>query len=325
MNLKQTYGNKTNMKYFLNDWCIFEYGDVVVKNYPEQFSHFTYKDALKQQAIDIYENTGIKTVFISGGIDSQTKALAFIEAGIDCKIVFIRNTFGEKSNDRELFYASEFCKRHKKELTIFQVDYDFEKIEQLFFDKQYFTTSIGSGNIFQYDAMEKYMEMYNEKLVVGIGYFFMNRKDDICYGSFLKPNFGYMKGIDIKNIVLFDTYSPHVFKYYEYVHRNTPEIQFLQKYAGKSLSYVELGMPFRPKLNSWEFLDFENDYFQLSSIDWSDDHSYKARLTLGVDVIAKLFKFDKYRAEKMKTEKSFDQSKCYIKLYEFKTDVNYKV
>ena len=190
----------------------------------------------------------------------------------------------------------------------------------------FFTTRIGSGNIFQYDAMKKYMNMYDEKIVVGIGYFYMNRKENICYGSFLKPNFGFMKGIDLDRILLFDVYSTNIFKYYEYVHRNTPEIQFLEKYAGKNLSYVELGMPFRPKLASWEFLDDKNDYFKLSSIDWSDDHSHMARLTTGPYVILEKIGYNKKTIEMIiKKRPNFNPDECYCKLYEFETQVNYKV
>jgi hypothetical protein len=311
--------------YFYNNWCKYINNNVIVQHYPKEFKHYTYKDALIQQAVDIYDSTKIKTIFISGGIDSQTKALGYILAGIDCKIVFIKNTFNFSSNNIELFYAKEFCKKYKKELNVFEVSYNKESLEEMLFEQNFFTSSVGTGNIFQYDAMKKYMNMYDEKIVVGIGYFFMNRIDNICFGNFLKPNFGLMRGIDLNRILLFDTYSPHIFKYYEYVHRNTPEIQFLKKYAGKNLSYVELGMPFRPKLSSWEFLDTDNDYFKLSSIDWSDDHSAMARLTTGLEVISKIMKYDKKTMSKIYESRKFNQEECYLKLYEFKTDVNYKV
>lgn len=313
-------------QYFLDDWCVLENGDTILKKYPTEFKHTTYKDALRQQAIDIYESSGINTIFISGGIDSQTKALGFILAGIDCNIVFIKTTFEDKSNDRELFYAEEFCKKYNKELNIFEVVYTRDSLEQMLFDKDYFTTSIGSGNIIQYDAIKKYTDMYDEDIIVSIGYFFMNREKDICYGSFLKPNFGYMVGIDTSRVLLFDTYSTNLYKYYEYVHKNTKEIQFLERFAGKNLSYTELGMPLRPKLASWEFLDDENDYFKLSSIDWADDHSAMARLTVGPHVILKRLGYNrKIREEILSKRPQFNPQDCYLKLYEFKTDVNYKV
>lgn len=312
-------------KYFYNDWCEYIENDVVVKNYPKQHKHFTYKDALVQQAIDIYDSTGIKTIFISGGIDSQTKALGYILAGIDCKIVFIRNTFNQKTNNRELFYAKSFCEKYGKELHIFDVDYTKDSLEEMLFEQNYFISSVGSGNIFQYDGIRKYIQQYDDDIVVGIGYFFMNRNKNICYGCFLKPNHGLMTGLDMSRILLFDTYSPNVFKYYEYVHKNTPEIQFLEKYAGKNLSYIELGMPLRPKLSSWEFLDTENDYFKLSSIDWADDHSPRARLTTGPKVICKTMGYKEEILSMIEKNRTFDTTNFYCKLYEFETIVNYEV
>lgn len=311
--------------YFFNNWCQFDGNELKVNHYPLEFRHHTYKEALKQQAIDIYDSTSIRTIFISGGIDSQTKALGYILAGIDCKIVFIKNTFNGNSNLRELFYANEFCKKHGKELNIFEVEYEKSELEEMLFEQNYFTSSVGSGNIFQYDGMKKYMELHDENIVVGIGYFFMNRTENVCHGSFLKPSFGLMVGLDLNRILLFDTYSPHVFKYYEYVHRNTPEIQFLEKYAGKNLSYIELGMPFRPKLSSWEFLDTENDYFKLSSIDWADDHSPMARLTTGPKVICKAMGYNNDVLRSIEEHHSFDRTNIFCKVYEFETDVNYKV
>ena len=53
----------------------------------------------------------------------------------------------------------------------------------------------------------------------------------------------------------------------------------------KNLIYTQLGFPFRPKLSGWEFLDDAGDYSNLSTIDWSNDHSKHARLTRGIDII----------------------------------------
>jgi len=314
------------MKYFLNDWCQFKNGDVEVLNYPKEFLYFNYKDALKQQAIDIYENTGIKTLFISGGVDSQTKALGFILANIDCKLVSVRQTFGNLSNDRELFYAKEFCKRHNKELNIFDVCYDRDSLDEFLYTSNYFTTPTGIGVTLQQYAMKKYMDIYDEKVITGNGQFIMHRKEDVCYGEFSKPDRGYIEGIDLDRVLIFDTYSPNVFKYYEYVHRTTPEIQFLEKYWGKNLSYIELQMPFRPKFGSWEFLDDKSDYSKLSTIDWADDHSKLATLASAGLVVLEKLGYDKKTIYRILENKSkHDLNECFYRLYEFKTNINYKV
>ena len=307
----------------MNDWCTLENNDVKLKNYPMQFSHFTYKDALKQQAIDIYENTGIKTIFMSGGIDSQTKALAYILAGIDCKLVFIRNMFEEKSNDLELFYAQEFCRKHKKELTIFEVKHTKDSIEQTLFERGFFTTTVGLGNSLQFEGMKKYMDIHHEDIVTSHGYLFMCREKETCFGEFLKPGFGYMRGLDTSRILLFDNYSPTLYKYYEYAHRNTKEIQFLERYESKNLAYTELGFPFRPKLIMWEFLDPKHDYTRLSTIDWADDTSRNARFTTGPYVILELLGYNQKDIERVYANKPrFNVEDCSVRLYEFETNVS---
>lgn len=314
------------MQYFLNEWCSFTAdGDVTVNNYPHHFLHTTYIDALKQQARDIYDNTGINTIFISGGIDSHTKALAYISAGIPCKIVFVKNTYNGNSNNRELFYARQFCQRYNQQLHIFQVDYDKDSLRQLLENKNYFTTSVGLGNTLQYDAMEKYMALYDEKIIVGQGGFDMIRSGNQCSGRFLKPNFGFMCGIDVERILLFDVYAPHVFKYYEFTHRTTPEIQICKSYGAKNLSYTELGMPLRAKLATWEFLDLHNDYSELTTIDYRDDHSPRARLTASFDIIKNIFGLTEDEIKKIRQDKSYSKTDSSRNLYTFISDQDFNI
>ena len=96
---------------------------------------------------------------------------------------------------------------------------------------------------------------------------------------------------------MFDFYYNYMFQYYENMHRTTPEIQCLTKMEAKNLIYTQLGLPFRPKLSGWEFLD-ESDYSSLSVIDWSNDHSQKARLTRGINVMVEKLGLSKKLSEK---------------------------
>ena len=117
---------------------------------------------------------------------------------------------------------------------------------------------------------------------------------------------------------LFDLYYNYMFQYYEYMHRTTPEIQYLTKMESKNLIYTQLGLPFRPKLSGWEFLDEEGNYPSLSVIDWSNDHSWMARLTRGVNVMVdKLGVPEKYIEHKLNNQRS--DSSRFVTLYEFQT------
>ena len=107
-----------------------------------------------------------------------------------------------------------------------------------------------------------------------------------------------------------------MYQYYEHIHRTTPEIQYLPKMEAKNLIYTQLGFPFRPKLSGWEFLDDAGDYSNLSTIDWSNDHSKIARLTKGVYIMAeKLGVSEKYIECKLNNQK--DDSSRFVTLYEF--------
>ena len=102
------------------------------------------------------------------------------------------------------------------------------------------------------------------------------------------------------------------------MHRTTPEIQYLTKMESKNLIYTQLGLPFRPKLSGWEFLDEEGNYPNLSVIDWSNDHSWMARLTRGVNVMVdKLGVPEKFIEHKLNNQRS--DSSRFVTLYEFQT------
>ena len=126
------------------------------------------------------------------------------------------------------------------------------------------------------------------------------------------------QGIRVEKQILFDLYYNYMFQYYEYMHRTTPEIQYLTKMESKNLIYTQLGLPFRPKLSGWEFLDEEGNYPSLPVIDWSNDHSWMARLTRGVNVMVdKLGVPEKYIEHKLNNQRS--DSSRFVTLYEFQT------
>jgi hypothetical protein len=75
---------------------------------------------------------------LSGGIDSEVMALAFIEAGIKFKVLTVKN----KYNSHDTLFADNFCKKNKLEQSV--VEYDVTT-----FHKKY-VNDYPSRNLFRY-------------------------------------------------------------------------------------------------------------------------------------------------------------------------------
>ena len=67
------------------------------------------------------------------------------------------------------------------------------------------------------------------------------REKNTCRGVFKKPGLTLSQGIRVEKQILFDLYYNYMFQYYEYMHRTTPEIQYLTKMESKNLIYTQLG------------------------------------------------------------------------------------
>jgi hypothetical protein len=308
--------------FYYNDWCTFNDGEVTINDYDSYETPISFKEALKSQAKLIDETNSNYVVFMSGGIDSQTKALGFILAGIDVKLVIIRNTFEGKSNDIEVFYAQQFCDKYNVPLTIYDMEYTRDSIQDLLLEKNYVNSSMGAGIIFQFDAIKHYVKETGSKIVTGHGHFSFVRKGKTCSGYFRKPDCGTLVTIDTDNVIVFDMYAPYVFKYYEHVHRTTPEIQLLPDFEAKNLSYTEIGMPFRPKLSGYEFL-CPKDHLTLSTIDFSNDHSKAARLSNGAETILNAVGITNNKDIISNKPKMPPSGFGLAKLYSFESEINF--
>jgi hypothetical protein len=90
-----------------------------------------------------------------------------------------------------------------------------------------------------------------------------------------------------------------------------------------------LGLPLRPKLSNYEFLDLENDYRSLSTLDFADDHSENARYERGPSVIVKALGFEGDEAKelietKRKHQNTGQDKSRRLVLYEFE-ELNYGI
>jgi len=311
------------MSFYYKDWCTYKDDVVTINTYDDYECNDSYIEALMAQAKAIDDTKKNLAMFISGGIDSQTKALGFIKAGIPIEFVTIKQTYEGKSNDLELFYTIQFCKKYNVDLTIYEVGFTKESLRQMVLEQDYLHSPIGSGFMFQADAIRKFTEETGKQVVTGHGGFMMSREANICSGHFWKPDKGLIETLDMDNTIIFDMYAPYVFKYYEMIHRREVEVQILKNYEGKNLAYTELGMPFRPKLHTWEFLSNE-DYSKLNTINFSNPHCQSNRLpgvkgkkvilnTLGITDEAEVKRFSDNKPK-------LSSDVCEVKLYSFETE-----
>ena len=300
---------------FHNDWITYDYKDLTINEYPNKdFIPTTFQDALIRQAKAIYNDVE-PTVFLSGGIDSQAIALGFILANLDVEYVYIRPSYCGHYNELDYFFVTQFCNKHNIDLKIIDLEFNQDSLRDFLLEHNYFDTGTGSGTIFLLEGIKRHK---GGTPITADGHFVFERDGDICRGVFKKPGLTLSQGIRVEDQILFDLYYNYMFQYYEHMHRTTPEIQYLTKMESKNLIYTQLGLPFRPKLSGWEFLDEEGNYPNLSVIDWSNDHSWMARLTRGVNVMVdKLGVPEKFIERKLNNQRS--DSSRFVTLYEFQT------
>ena len=300
---------------FHNDWITYDYKNLTINEYPNKdFIPTTFQDALIRQAKAIYNDVE-PTVFLSGGIDSQAIALGFILANLDVEYVYIRPSYCGHYNELDYFFVTQFCNKHNINLKVIDLEFNKDSLRDFLLEYNYFDTGTGSGTIFLLEGIKRHK---GGTPITADGHFVFERDGDICRGVFKKPGLTLSQGIRVEEQILFDLYYNYIFQYYEHMHRTTPEIQYLTKMESKNLIYTQLGLPFRPKLSGWEFLDEEGNYPNLSVIDWSNDHSWMARLTRGVNVMVdKLGVPEKFIEHKLNNQRS--DSSRFVTLYEFQT------
>ena len=277
--------------------------DMWVNHYPyEDYNPTTYQDALVRQCKAIAEDVK-PAIFVSGGVDSHAAALGFKWADVDADFVHIKNSFNGHICEVEWEYAKSFAKRYDIDLKVINMEYDKDSLRDFMIESEYFEDAKNSGSVFTSAGELKYMEKYDGHPIGTDCHFKFENEGNIHRGIIKKPSMvggtcnhiAAHTGYEYDNwgapVILMPYYAPYLFQYFEMKHRTSPELRILNKIESKVLIYSELGLPLRPKLSSYEFLDLENDYRSLSTIDFSDDHSKNARFEQGPSVIMKALGF----------------------------------
>jgi len=321
---------------FYNDWLMYDLPtkDMWVNHYPyEDYNPTTYQDALVRQCRAIAENVK-PAIFVSGGVDSHAAALGFKWADVDADFVHIKNSFNGHICEVEWEFTKAFAKRYDIDLKVIDMEYDKDSLRDFMIESEYFEDGKGSGSVFTAAGNLKYMEKYDGHPIGTDGHFRFENEGNIHRGIIKKPgmvlgaqnHIAAHTGYEYDNwgapVILMPYYAPYLFQYFEMKHRTSPELRILNQMESKVLIYSELGLPLRPKLSNWEFLDLENDYHSLSTIDFADDHSKNARFERGPSVIVKALGFEGDEAKELiETKRKHqntgqDKSRRFV-IYEF--------
>ena len=285
--------------------------DMWINHYPyEDYNPTTYQDALVRQCKAIAEDVK-PAIFVSGGVDSHAAALGFKWADVDADFVHIRNSFNGHICEVEWEYAKSFAKRYDIDLKVIDMEYDKDSLRDFMIESEYFEDAKSSGSVFTSAGELKYMEKYDGHPIGTDCHFKFENEGNIHRGVIKKPSMvsgtcnhiAAHTGYEYNNwgapVILMGYYAPYLFQYFEMKHRTSPELRILNKIESKVLIYSELGLPLRPKLSNYEFLDLENDYRSLSTIDFADDHSKNARFERGPSVIVKALGFEGDEAKEL--------------------------
>jgi len=298
---------------FKNNWIEIPNKDenIIINNY-SGYTPKTLLEALRLQAKQICEDFNNITVMVSGGIDSQQAALGFRHFE-NIRYVFLRIWIDNEYNKTEYLFAKEFAKKYAIELEIFDVQINIQK--HLI---DYIKQESGLGALLQlYSYKEFSKQNRNSNIVVSTPLMSFHRNGKICSGKIPSPYRGLAQGYDPEKYILFYMYSPTIFKYYEYIHKKTKEIQYFIKFQPKNLAFTELGLPLRAKLNGWE-ISTENFIENLTLLDFGNDHivykhyflkEFKKNLKINQN------NFDKFDLEKSKFKEMTE-------LYSFETTID---
>jgi hypothetical protein len=321
-----------------NNWI---YNDVIngrLKTDPSQKLNMTvektYLETIIKQANLIFDKHKKLMVTVSGGIDSQTIAYAFIKANLPVEYVFADFQLDTHHNDLEKTFALQFAKDNNINLKIIDFKYTFDDIEYLMFETGYFTgIRNGIGGTFQFDFLRKMTDMYpNHVIVTGCGGFKFLRTNNTCSGNILDVfngvnAFCLNDDDDSKKKIgsqatSFIYYSPIVVDYYQSKHRMNKMLQYPTSYQPKNMSYTELGFPMRYKLSSAEHMNGEYDYKTITRLNFGRDVQVQMDILGGnyqflYDRLAKKYSWDLIK--RLRQLKHVGDR--YVELYNFETDI----
>jgi hypothetical protein len=235
----------------------------VVKSYESKVDiDNTLMGTYIRQALRIRARCGSKiTVLLSGGVESHSVALAFLNAMIPFKAVTFDFIYEDNHNLHEMFYSSAFCEQHHIQQHIVTEEYTAKKFKPILLEYYNEYCVVFAGNL-QRRAINRYHNEHpDEILVTGRGNLGFQRDGDICTGNLGLPL------ID-KVTIPFFAYSPLIFKHYQYLHETDPLLQFPKRFEAKNLGHTLLNLPMRAKKSGGEAFYQKNNNNKSTIIDF---------------------------------------------------------
>ena len=135
-------------------------------------------------------------------------------------------------------------------------------------------------------------------------------------------------GIDPDLFITFFLYTPLIFQYYEYIHRNTLALQYTESYQPKNLAFTELHFPLRQKYVSLEHL-VEKSTERKHFLNFGDDHDKRTgQLISSRDVLEAIFpellwdQLTRKFATKRRVKDRSNETEIESILYSFNTSID---
>lgn len=259
------------MRYY-SDWLEFKGNEMVVNDYKCNFDFIDLPNlayALEKQVTCIYEYfQGEKlTLLVSGGIDSQMMAYAFVKARIPCDFVHFDISFEGRKNEAELLFVKQFSLEFG-EVEIVPFDFSYQDVKLFAYEKDWLNTGCGAGHLLQLMAYEILEQKRTGYFVSSPGIFWTTPEGGFL-SNFKTTN---MTGFDFERNIPFMYFSPHLIHYYEKVHRTNQVYRYYKRFEPKHLAFTELGMFLRPKLSGWECMH-DADYSEFTRLDFGNHFS----------------------------------------------------
>lgn len=323
------------IKYHYRNWLDFSPNkiDMILNEYPLKNHPIgnSLLDTMIMQA-DLIANTTDSehlTLFMSGGIDSQMMAQAFVLAKIKkpIKYLFYKINYNGNYNKTELVYAKIFAKKYNIDLFVYEITVTDQQLLDKIKSKEYITTKTGIANLFLIEIEKKYKQQYpNELIVKATGNFTFFRENNKCFGLIPHPQTGTISGTEHDTVVGFYYFSPLIFQHYEKLHRSEEELQYPTLYQAKNLAFTELGFYLRAKWYSTEqFYNYPFRTQDMTVLDFGDDHATNNEQRTILNMKCMVGRDNKYKENILKLmahrQSTLETKKKYFKLYEFDTNV----
>ena len=303
------------MMYFYDDWLQYD-KQLIIKKYEYQKTNDNYEQILIKQAKLIYEHHKNLTVFVSGGINSQSAALAFHKANLPVKYVFFNLMYNNKKNQLEYLYFKDFIKKYNIDVEIIDKNYDKDSVFELLLEYDFFHNNINIGQLFHLDCLNNYNR--DTVPVLCYGDFYYKNHLEKSYGIFADISKDENSILFTKKNISFFYYSPLIFNFFQNKHIHDKELQYSSSYQPKNFAHTFLNFPLRTKQSSFEHLYNTDDLLKLNMLDFGENiHALMTNEEIHKILLKRLLNLYSFTDNFAKKPRK----NSFINLYEFKTDI----